>query len=335
MSQPRVWFERPVLADLRDAVAARTEMLGPAEATPDEPYAALSGAEGIVASVHRYDGALMDQAPQLKVISRTGIGYDTVDVAAATARGIAVCNAPDGPTISTAEHAVALMLMAAKQVRRAELALRSGGSDFYARHTGLELRGRTLGLVGFGRIAREVAAIAAGLGMRIVAYDPFIDAASAGEGTTLVSDIVDLLATADVVSVHVPLTPEARHLFDASTFAAMKPGAIFVNTARGGLVDLDGLAAALDSGRLFAAGLDVTDPEPLPPDHPLLARDDVVVTPHVAAATIEAKRRIFETAFSQVLQVLAGERPPHLVNPEVWDGLTAAASSLHDHEEAS
>lgn len=335
MAQPKVWFERPVLADLRDGVAVRAEMLGPAEATPDDPYAALGGAVGIVASVHRYDADLMDRAPHLRVISRTGIGYDTVDLAAATGRGIAVCNAPDGPTVSTAEHAVTLMLMAAKQVRRAELGLRSGGSDFYARHVGLELRGRTLGLVGFGRIAREVAAIARGLGMEVSAYDPFIDTTATPPGTTLVPALEDLLAAADVVSVHVPLTPESRHLFDTSMFAAMKPGAVFVNTARGGLVDLDALAAALDEGHIFAAGLDVTDPEPLPPDHPLLARDDVVVTPHVAAATVEAKRRIFETAFSQVLQVLAGERPPHLVNPEVWDDRRAAVPVTHPHEEAS
>ena len=324
MSQPKVWFERPVLSDLHEGVSARATMLGPASATPDAPYAAIGEAEGIVASVHRYDGTLMDRAPRLKVISRTGIGYDTVDVAAATARGIAVCNAPDGPTISTAEHAVMLMLMAAKQVRKSELALRSGGRDFYARHEGVELRGRTLGLVGFGRIAREVAAISRGLGMEIAAFDPYIDPAAVTTGMTLVATLDDLLATADVVSVHVPLTPDSRHLFDAARFAAMKPGAVFVNTARGGLVDLAALADALDSGRLFAAGVDVTDPEPLPPDHPILARDDVVVTPHVAAATVEAKRRIFEMAFAQVLQVLAGQRPPNLVNPEVW-GLASPA----------
>lgn len=334
MAQPRVWFERPVLPDLFDGVAARAQMLGPAAATPDDPYAGLGPAEGIVASVHRYDARLMDRAPSLRVISRTGIGYDTVDVAAATARGIAVCNAPDGPTISTAEHAVTLMLMAAKQVRRAELALRGGGSDFYARHTGLELRGRTLGLVGFGRIAREVGAIARGLGLEVVAHDPFIDPASVPAGATLVGDLDELLAIADVVSVHVPLTAESRHLFDAARFSMMKPGAVFVNTARGGLVDLDALAAALDGGRVSAAGLDVTDPEPLPSDHPLLGRDDVVVTPHVAAATVEAKRRIFETAFTQVLQVLAGERPPHLVNPDVWDDLAAAVPTPNPREEA-
>jgi len=317
MAQPKVWFERPVLEDLADEVAAHVTVLGPATATPVDPFGAVGEAEGIVASTRRYDAAVMDRAPRLRVIARTGIGFDAVDVAAATERHIAVCNVPYGPTVSTAEHTVMLLLMAAKQVRRAELALRRGGVDHYAAHTGVEVRGKRLGLVGFGRIAREVAHMAAGLGLVVSAFDPRIDGAGIPAGVTRAASLEELLAAADLVSVHVPLTAETRHLFGATAFAAMKPGALFVNTARGGLVDLAALEKALDSGRLSAAALDVTEPEPLPPDHPLLRRNDVVVTPHVAAATAEAKRRIFESAFAQVLDVLAGRRPAHLVNPEV------------------
>jgi D-3-phosphoglycerate dehydrogenase len=319
-SKPIVWFEREILPDLVASVATAASILGPASATPDDPYQALPRAVGIVASMHHYDAALMDKAPDLKVISRTGIGYDRVDVAAATARGIAVCNAPDGPTISTAEHTMTLVMMVAKNVKRSEAELRGGGSDFYARHVGIELDGRTLGLVGFGRIARRVASIAAGLNMRIAAYDPFLDAATFPPGVTRHPTVEDLVAASDVVSIHVPLTEDSAGLFDAGLIAAMKPGSILINTARGELVDRDALVMALDSGHLFGAGLDVTDPEPLPSGDTLLDRDNVVVTPHVAAGTAGAKRRIFQGAFEQVIQVLNGQRPPNLVNPEVWDG---------------
>ncbi len=259
----------------------------------------------------------MDLAPDLRVISRTGIGYEKVDVAAATERGIAVCNTPDAPTISTAEHAAALMLAVAKNVKRSESELKGGGSDFYARHTGIELEGLTLGLVGFGRIARRFAMIARGLGMDIAAFDPYLGAAEFRD--TIRCDTVEqLAATSDVLSLHIPLTADNANLVDADLLAAMKPGSVLINTARGGLVDLAALEASLDSGHIFGAGLDVTDPEPLSPDHPLLHRLDVVVTPHVAAGTTGAKRRIFHTAFDQVMQVLNGAKPPYLVNPEVW-----------------
>ena len=319
-SKPEVWFEREILPDLRDFVDARASILGPASATPDAPYAALATAQGLVASQHHYDRALMDRAPNLKVISRTGIGYEKVDVVAATERGIAVCIAPDGPTISTAEHAVTLLMAVAKNMKRAEAELRGGGSDFYARHVGIELAGRTLGLVGFGRIARTVASIVTGLNMHVAVYDPYLDQDAFPSDVTRYETIEDLVSSADAVSIHVPLTPDSQGLFSSDLMGLMKSGAILVNTARGGLVDLEALEGALDSGHLFGAGLDVTEPEPLPPDHPLLARNDVVITPHVAAGTAGAKRRIFESAFEQVVQVLSGQRPPNLVNPEVWDG---------------
>jgi len=316
-SRPLVWFEREVLPDLRAGVAARAVILGPASATPDDPYAELPMAIGIVASQHDYSGELMDLAPTLKVIARTGIGYDKVDVDAATKRGIAVCNTPDAPTISTAEHAITLMMMVAKNVKRSEAELKDGGSDFYARHVGIELEGLTLGLVGYGRIARRVAVIARGLGMNIAAFDPYLDS-TAFTATTRCFTLEQLAGTSDVLSLHVPLTEDNAGIIGKDLLAAMKPGSILINTARGGLVDLAALGEILDAGRLFGAGLDVTDPEPLPPDHPLLHRLDVVVTPHVAAGTAGAKRRIFDSAFNQVLQAINGTRPPHLVNPDVW-----------------
>ncbi|MDX1520408.1 MAG: hydroxyacid dehydrogenase [Anaerolineae bacterium] len=316
----RIWFERallPRLAYLLDGVA---EPIGPASATPDDPLSAVSQAEGIVASQFVYDGAFMDQAPKLKIISRTGIGYEKVDVAAATERGIAVCNTPDGPTISTAEHTVMLMLAAAKNMKQGERKLRGGGqTDYYVTHEGIELYHATLGLVGFGRIARHVAGIAQAFQMAVLTYDPFIAPQAAAErGVEAVDSLEMLLQQADVVSLHVPLTEATRHLMNAERFAQMKPGAVFINAARGGLVDEAALLAALDSHHLFAAGLDVTDPEPADPANPLLQREDVIVTPHVASATRAGKNRINEMAIRQVIQALQGQRPLHLVNPEVW-----------------
>ena len=315
---PPVWFEREVPSALVAEVTAAVRMLGPA--TDDDPYAGLTTATAAVVSTGRCDGAFMDRAPGLRVIARTGIGYDRVDLAEATRRGIAVCNTPEGPTISTAEHAAALMLMVAKNVKRSEADLRAGGSDLYSRHVAIELQGKLLGLVGFGRIARHLAGIAGGLGMRLSAYDPFLAESDFVPPVTRAPSLDLLLAGADVVSVHVPLTAETRGMFGAEQFGRMKPGSVFINTARGGLVDGAALLAALDAGHLFGAGLDVTEPEPLPPGHPLLLRHDVVVTPHVASGTAEGKVRIFRTALEQVVQALSGRRPTHLVNPEVWDG---------------
>jgi phosphoglycerate dehydrogenase-like enzyme len=315
---PPVWFERAILPELADEVAAVVTDLGPA--TEDDSFAGLAGAHGAIASSLRYDAALMDRAANLRVIARTGIGYDLVDVAEATRRGIAVCNTPDGPTISTAEHAAALMLMVAKNVKRAESALREGrGGGYYGRHEAIELDGKVLGLVGFGRIARRLARICEALGMRVTAYDPYLPDDALPPAVDRAASLEGLLRVADVVSVHVPLTDETRGMFGPEQFGQMKPGAVFINSARGGLVDGDALLTALDAGRLFGAGLDVTDPEPLPAYHPLLLRDDIVVTPHVASGTAEAKVRIFRAALEQVLEVLAGRRPAHLVNPEVWD----------------
>jgi D-3-phosphoglycerate dehydrogenase / 2-oxoglutarate reductase len=315
---PPIWFERPILEEFAAEVAASCTVLGPA--TADDPYVGLATAVGLVAGPRQYDGAFMDRAPNLKVIARTGIGVDAVDVAAATERGIAVCNTPDGPTISTAEHAVALMVFVAKNVGAAQAALRTGRSDgYFATHRGIELSGKVLGLVGLGRIGRHVAHIAHGLGMEVRFFDPFVGESDVPAGVVRVEALGDLLAAADVVSLHLPLTGSSRGMFGADQFASMKPGAIFINTARGGLVDQDSLLATLEAGRLFGAGLDVTSPEPLPPDHPLLHREDVVVTPHIASATAEGKARMFEIAFRGAIAVIEGRRPEHLVNPEVWE----------------
>lgn len=304
---PVLYIDRPLPAGIDQVFAGRARVVGP-ELTD------LADADGVVAGADRWDGQRMDGGSErLRVISRSGIGYDGVDLAAATERGLVVCNAPDAPTVSTSEHAVTLLLAAAKRIMVSQTRLRQAKGDYFVASDGIELEGRTLGLVGYGRIARRVGAVAAALGMEVIAYDPYLD----GADVELV-DFGSLLGRSDAISVHAPLTDETHHLFGPEAFAAVKPGVVFVNTARGGLVDQSALLAALDDGRVLAAGLDVTDPEPLPPDDPLLGRDDVIVTPHIASSTTRGKVRLFDHAINNALMVIAGDRPATVVNPEVY-----------------
>lgn len=317
----RMWSERaipPAFLPLLDGVAVAA---GSAMATPEAPLSALPGADAIIAAaIVRYDGALMDQVPTLRVISRSGIGLDNVVIPDATARGIAVCYAPDAPTISTAEHTITLLLAVAKDLKHMDRLARSGETtDFFGLSRSVEVQGLQLGVVGLGRIGGRVATLARGLGMNVVGFDPLVPPRRAADlGIALVPALDTLLRASDVVTLHVPLSAETHHLIDAARLAQMKPGAILINAARGGLVDEAALLDALDRGHLHGAGLDVFEQEPPRPDNPLLHRDDVVATPHVASSTAAGKDRLWRTAIVQALQVLRGERPPHLVNPEVW-----------------
>jgi len=319
----RIWFERRVMPLLRPYVPSSVDVLGPGR--PEDTHAGIETAQAAIVARSRFNERVFDRAPGLVAICRTGIGCDSIDLETATRRGVAVCNAPDGPTVSTAEHTVALMLAVSKSVVRAGNQLRNacGDGDHYATHLGIELRNKTLGLVGFGRIARHVAAIGTGLSMHVYAYDPYIAADAFPSTVVRAGTLEELLMASDVVSVHVPMTPTNAQMFDARAFATMKPGAVFVNAARGGLVDHDALLEALDSGHLFGAGLDVTDPEPLDTSHPLLHRPNVTVTPHVAAGTDEARVRMFQPAVEQAIMVIEGRRPPHIVNPDAWKGVIA------------
>ena len=271
-------------------------------------------ADGVVVAADRpWDDDACRRLPNLKVVARSGIGYDNVDVAACAAHGVAACNTPDAPTVSTAEHALALMLAVTKRLKSSEARLAAGNAGGPGRLTGpgaLELDGRTLGLVGCGRIGSLLGRYAEALGMTVLVCDPYIDAAPVG---ALVG-IDQLWSDADVVSLHAPATPETRHIINAESLAAMRTGVIIVNCARGALVDQEALLAALDSGHVGGAGLDVTEPEPLPPDHPLLGRENVVVTPHVASTTTVGIVRLVGQALDQALIWLRGGTPEHLLD---------------------
>lgn len=317
----KIWSERAVPDKYMHLLQNKTTIIGAASDTPDAPLAALGQAQAIIAgSDIDYDAALMDQAPDLQVIARTGIGLDNVAVAEATARGVAVCNTPNAPTIATAEHTLALMFAVAKRLKWLDHTLQRGEKiDYFSAYGGFELYGARLGLVGLGRIGSRVAALAQGIGMTVAGFDPHVSTEQARQlEVDALPSLKELLPLVDVLSLHVPRTPETTGLMNAERLALMKPGAILINAARGGLVDEQALLQALESGHLRGAGLDVFEVEPPPPDHPLLARDDVVATPHVASATGPGKDRLWEQAIVQALQALDGERPRHLVNPEVW-----------------
>ncbi len=332
----RIWFERDVPLAYQSMFAAVAAGICPGEQVDRDPYHQLEQAHGVMAGGRIYDGAAMDRAPHLLVISRMGIGYDAVDVAAATQRGIAVVNAPDAPTIPTAETAIALMMNVSRSVKQIEndlaRALDRGQTlrawDVYV---GIELAGKQLGLVGLGRIGGHVARVGLALGMRVSAYDPHISAERYAQMNVARADSLEaLLDSSDVVSLHLPLTERTTGIMNAERFARMKQGAIFINVSRGKLVDEDALAAALDSGHLFGAGLDVTVVEPPLADNPLLKRDNVVITPHIGGASVLGRQRLFEHAMEQVLQVLRGERPPNLINAEVWDTVRARWQAIRE-----
>lgn len=316
----RLWSDRAMPPTVRSEFDHRILVNGSAEESPEDPLRDLPGAHAIVAGARRtYDGSLMDRYPEMKVICRTGIGIDNIVVPDATERGIAVCHTPEGPTLSTAETAIALILAAVKQIKRVSREFsEQPGKDYLSGYQGMEVFGRTLGLIGLGRIGSRVARLAVALGMRVVAYDPYVEDERAMEmGVEREDRIEGVLARADVVSVHAPLTEETRHLMNGDRFARMKRGAFFVNVSRGGLVDEQALCAALDEGRLAGAALDVFEPEPPSTDNPLLHRDDVIVTPHIAGVSIASRERMWRMAISMALQVWNGEKPDHIVNPEV------------------
>lgn len=251
-----------------------------------------------------------------RLIMRCGAGVDTVDVTAARRRGIWVANVPDYCLDEVADHTLLLLLAAMRRLRQMSQQVAEGRWLELELPVIRRLDGRTLGLVGLGRIGERVAIRARGFGLRVIAHDPRLDATRARSLDITPVDLHVLLATSDVVSLHLPLTDDTRHLLGASTFAAMRPGTVLVNTSRGGLVDLDALASAIERGVVAAAGLDVLDGEPRPPlDHPLLADPRVIVTPHIAFYSVDAQADLGRRVADEVERALAGEPPTTLVAP--------------------
>jgi D-3-phosphoglycerate dehydrogenase len=272
--------------------------------------------DGLIVRVVTIDEEFISGCQRLKVIGKHGVGYDNIQVPVATKGGIAVVFTPGANSISVAEHALALMLNLANKVGLADREIRGNQLGAQKRYMGTELQGKTLGLIGLGRIGRHLASMCQrAFGMKVLAYDPYVSTGI--EGVNLCS-LEQILQEADFVSNHVPLTKETKDIISAPQLAMMKKTAFIINTSRGGVVNEDDLYVALKEGQIAGAGLDVFVEEPPKADHPLVSLDNVVVTPHIGAVTEEAMCRMAETVAQEVLAVLEGRKPQNLVNPQVF-----------------
>lgn len=309
---------------LRDAAqAGEIELeIWPHELPPNstELAALLSGAAGALTLVSdRIDNEVLDAEPQLKVVSNFAVGYDNIDVDAATAHGVLVCNTPGVLTETTADMAWALLMAAGRRVVEASDYVRAGNWKTWGPTLllGRDIHHATLGIVGLGRIGKEVAKRGRGFDMEILAYDEYQDDTFAAEMGVTYVPLEELLARSDFVTLHCALTPDTHQLIGAAELARMKSTAVLINAARGPVVDTAALTEALQNGTIWAAGLDVTDPEPIPADHPLVHMENVVIAPHIASASVDSRNKMAVMAATNLLQALRGERPDHLVNPEV------------------
>lgn len=295
---------------------------GPPDATELEPslVSLLPRAEGLFTLLTiPVTEKLLQQAPNLKVISNMAVGVDNIDIKACTLRKIPVGNTPGVLTESTADLTMALVLSIARNIPQSNQDAREGRWKTWSptRWLGIELNGSTLGIIGMGKIGKAVARRALGFGMKIIYTDPQVS----DEINALKVSLDELLIRSDIVSLHAPLTPETRGMINRSTLSRMKSSAILINAARGSLVDMAAITEALQNHSISAAALDVTDPEPLPPNHPLFSLSNCLIVPHIGSATQQTRSKMAELACVNLLAGLRGIRLPYCVNPEVYDNM--------------
>lgn len=281
----------------------------------------IPGCNAVLLRAAVVDREILEAGKGLKIVARHGAGFDNVDIEAAAALGIWATNTPLATNCSVAEFTLALILMLAKRIPRFAEGLRDGNFSVRGTAAGMEIENKTLGIIGLGRIGSEIARKAAqGFGMNIAAYDPFCSPGRVPEGIRFCHELEQLLGVADFVSLHLPVSVETKKMFGAPQFAAMKPGAYFINCARGEIVDEAALAEALRQGWIGGAAVDVYDPEPPSADHPLLGLPNVIATPHVASNTMEANAKMALHAAMEIHRVLSGENPQWPLNAPVFPG---------------
>jgi len=325
MARPKVFVARKMAQEALDMIAEVAEMeLWQDELPPprDVLLKKVQDIDGLLSLLtDKVDAELMDAAPRLKVVSNMAVGYDNIDVPAATSRGILVGNTPGVLTETTADFAWALIMATGRRVAEGDRWTRSGKWKTWGPMIllGHDIHHATLGIVGSGRIGIEIAKRARGFNMKILYYDVVRRKPEEEKelGLEYVPNLHDLLAKADFVTIHVPLIAETRHMISTAEFAAMKPTAIFINTSRGPVVDQKALYQALKSGQIFAAGIDVTEVEPIPMDDPLLTLDNIIIAPHIASASVATRTKMATMAAANLIAGLKGEMPPNCVNPEV------------------
>ena len=312
-----IWSEVP----LSPGSLARLQSLG--QVNENGTFANLPGCDVAIIGPSTVDAGFIAQCgPSLKIALRSGIGYEKVDVATCSAHGVLTANTPDGPTESTAEQAVMLLLAIARNLYKAGQHLRAGQWNPYTELRGKELRDQLLGVVGFGRIGRRVTEICAlGIQMPVLVFDPFVKVdVSRYPGIRVAESLDEVLQQADFVTLHTPLMPETRHMIGERELRLMKPGSYLVNVSRGGVIDEAALIRALEQGHLAGAGLDVFEVEPTPIDNPLLRMSNVVATPHAGGNTLQGTERMMSGVIDQIEQLAAGQRPTFLLDPSAWPG---------------
>jgi glyoxylate reductase len=327
MSKPKVFVARYISEAQLEPLRRLCEIDLWGEDTPPPRQELLKHVRGVCGLLSlltdQIDREVMEIAGHgLKVISNCAVGYDNIDVREASQRGIPVGNTPGVLTETTADFAFSLLLAAARRIVEGDAFTRAGRWKTWSlsQLLGQDISGATLGIIGFGRIGRRIAQYGAGFEMRILVCDPSFQSDPSNHSPEVHSVSLDtLLREADFVSIHTPLTEATHHLIDSAALAKMKPTAILINTARGPVVDPDALYLALKNGVIRYAALDVTEPEPLPADHPLLTIDNLIVTPHIASASVETRGKMVGMAVSNLAAGLKDERLPNCVNPEVYE----------------
>lgn len=331
MSKPKVYITRLIPDQGLDLIRAVCDTTIWQEELPpprEEILRQTRECDGLVSLLtDMIDGALLDACPQVRVVSNMAVGFDNIDVPAATARGVLVGNTPGVLTETTADFAFALLMAAARRIVEGVDYVRAGKWQTWGPMLlmGADIHHATLGLVGLGRIGLEMAKRARGFDMRTLYYDVYRREDMEREMGLTYASLDDLLAQADFVSVHTPLTPETRHLMNRQRFAQMKPSAILINTSRGPVVDTEALVEALRAGQIAGAALDVTDPEPLPPEHPLVALPNCIVVPHIASSSGATRGKMAEIAARNLIAGLHGEPLPAGLNN---DALGAGRNAL-------
>nr|WP_321460897.1 hydroxyacid dehydrogenase [uncultured Cohaesibacter sp.] len=315
-----VLLSHPLYQDGMDALDGKVEIKIAHNGDSDVILSQLQQADGFILRIGKIDRKAIEACPDLKVIARPGVGVDNVDVEAATENGIPVVIAPLANSRSVAEHALALMLSISKNLPESDAETRKGNFAIREKYATTELSGLTAGIVGFGNIAQIFASFCSALGMQVLIYDPYISESKVvAAGYRKACDLDELLTGADVVSLHVPSTPETKNMINTETLERMKPTALLVNTARGDLIDEMALHDALSTGKIKAAGVDVLHAEPMPAGHPLFELPNFQVSPHLAAQTPQATAKAVVMAAEGTLAILRGERWPNVVNPAAYD----------------
>ena len=316
----KIVISHPLYRDGMALLEGKAEIVITNDGDSDRILDSLIDADAYILRIGKIDRKAIERCEKLKVITRPGVGYDSVDVQAATERGIPVVLCPAANARAVAEHTVALLLACAKNIVESVNETKAGNFGIRNRYAAVDIVDKMLVVLGFGNIGRQVAKLCAALDMKVGVFDPFVKRETAEEmGYVYFENMLDALAAADFVSLHMPSMPSTRGMIAAEQFEAMKPTAFFLNAARGDVVNEPALIAALKNSEIAGAGLDVLVEEPFPADHPFMTMPNVVLTPHMAAQSQETVSKLVTMAAEGTLAVLRGEKWPYVANPEVYD----------------